>query len=252
MTAEFLTQGMSSTKPAAVRIGTAGWALPAVVRGCFGEGASNLARYASRFDCVEINSSFHRRHRPSTWARWAESVPDGFRFSAKLPKTISHGQRLADCDALLAEFLDDVSGLGAKLAVILVQLPPSLAFDALVAPRFLAALAEGSDAQITFEPRHPSWFEPAPDALLRDLRIARVAADPATVPAAAVPGGWSGLAYWRLHGSPRIYRSSYEEERIATFAAAIGDAGVPAWCIFDNTASSAATGNALDLADALR
>src|SRR5690242_19193416 len=110
-------------------IGTAGWALPAGVRDQLGEGESNLARYATRFGGVEVNSSFHRRHRASTWERWAASTPDDFRFSAKVPKTISHVQRLSECDALLAEFIEDVSGLGEKLAVVLLQLPPKLAFD---------------------------------------------------------------------------------------------------------------------------
>ena len=242
---------MDATETDDVRVGTAGWALPAPVRDAFGDGASNLARYATRFDCVEINSSFHRRHRASTWARWAESVPDEFRFSAKLPKTITHDARLAGCEALLAEFIDDVSGLASKLAVILVQLPPKLAFDPLVAPRFLDTLQAATSARIVCEPRHPSWFEDEPERLLAEAGIARVAADPAPVPSAARPGGWTGFAYWRLHGSPQVYRSSYDPQRIAAYAGEMTRRGTPAWCIFDNTASSAATGNALDLARAL-
>jgi len=118
-------------------IGTAGWALPASSRDQFGDGSSTLARYATRFDCVKINSSFHRRHRVDTWQRWAQSVPEHFRFSVKLPKTITHQRRLEQCNGLLAEFADDTLGLGAKRAVILVQLPPKLAFDRSVAHSFL-------------------------------------------------------------------------------------------------------------------
>jgi uncharacterized protein YecE (DUF72 family) len=80
-----------------------------------------------------------------------------------------------------------------------------------------------------------------------------VAADPARHPGAGEPGGWRGLAYLRLHGSPIMYRSSYGD-RIAGYAAALkaeAEAGREAWCVFDNTASSAATGDALALADAL-
>jgi uncharacterized protein YecE (DUF72 family) len=232
-------------------IGTAGWAIPASMRDAFGDGASNLARYATRLGAVEVNSSFHRRHRASTWARWAEETPDHFRFSAKLPKTITHVQRLAECDDLLAGFIDEVSGLGAKLAVILVQLPPKRAFDPLVAPPFLDRLRAATEAQIVCEPRHASWFEEGPDRVLAERRIARVAADPAPVAAAALPGGWPGFAYWRLHGSPHIYRSSYDEARIDAYAAALRGSAGAAWCIFDNTASSAATGNALALSAAL-
>lgn len=241
---------MNGTAPR-FTIGTAGWALPAPVRDRFGAGQTNLARYATRFGGVEVNSSFHRRHRASTWERWAASTPDDFRFSAKIPKTISHVQRLSDCDALLADFIEDVSGLGEKLAVVLLQLPPKLAFDPEVARRFLDALRQSTDVQIVCEPRHPNWFDEGADAMLAERKIARVAADPAPVPAAAVPGGWPGFAYWRLHGSPQIYRSSYEAERIAGYAGAMRAVGTDAWCMFDNTASSAATGNALELSEML-
>jgi uncharacterized protein YecE (DUF72 family) len=227
-------------------IGTAGWSLPADQRESFGDGDSMLARYATRFDCVEINSSFHRRHRPATWQRWADSVPADFRFSVKVPKTITHERKLVDCHDLIAELGDDICGLGAKLAVLLVQLPPKLAFSAREAERFFIALAALGRTQIVCEPRHPSWFEAESERMLGDLKISRVAADPPPVPAAAAPGGWDGFAYWRLHGSPRMYRSSYDDGRLADYARAMA-ARRPAWCIFDNTASSAATGDALAL-----
>lgn len=231
-------------------IGTAGWSIPGKEAERFGPGASLLERYATRFGGVEVNSSFHRPHRRATWERWADSVPAGFRFAVKVPKTISHERRLIDCSDLVASFLDEVGGLGEKLAILLLQLPPKLAFDPLAAEPFLARLTASSPARLVCEPRHPSWFEPGPDALLDRLGIARVAADPAPVPAAARPGGWQGLSYWRLHGSPRMYRSSYDDGRLDLYAALLGAeqaADRPAWCIFDNTAASAATGDALGL-----
>jgi len=226
-------------------IGTAGWTLPAALRDRFGDGASALARYATRFDCVEINSSFHRRHRADTWQRWAQSVPGHFQFSVKLPKAITHQRRLEQCDDLLAEFADDTLGLGAKFAIVLVQLPPKLALDRTVAQPFFESLQAAVSAQIVCEPRHPGWFESEADALLADHRIARVAADPAPVAGAGHPGGSLHLGYWRLHGSPHIYRSSYEAERLAAYADEMRGLAAPCWCIFDNTASSAATDNAL-------
>jgi len=226
-------------------VGTAGWAIPAPARDRFGEGASGLELYATRFDCVEINSSFHRRHRADTWQRWAQSVPEHFQFSLKLPKAITHQRRLEQCDDLLAEFADDTLGLGSKRAVIHVQLPPKLAFDRTVAISFFTSLQAAVGAQIVCEPRHPSWFESEADALLGDHRIARVAADPAPVPGAERPGGSLHLGYWRLHGSPHIYRSSYEAERLVAYADEMRAFAAPCWCIFDNTASSAATDNAL-------
>lgn len=102
------------------------------------------------------------------------------------------------------------------------------------------------------EPRHASWFTAAVNDLLAELRVARVAADPARVPEAAKPGGWPALRYWRLHGSPVMYRSSYRD-RIGHYAAAIAQGpNAQNWCIFDNTASSAAIGDALALAEAMR
>jgi uncharacterized protein YecE (DUF72 family) len=227
-------------------IGTAGWSIPAKDAARFGPGGSALQRYATRFDGVEINSSFYRPHRRATWERWADSVPAGFRFAVKMPKAISHERKLVDCGDLVAGFVDEVGGLGGKLAILLLQLPPKLAFDAEVAAPFLAGLVAASPARVVCEPRHPSWFEPGPDAMLARLEVARVAADPAIVPGAAVPGGWRGLAYWRLHGSPRMYRSSYDDGRIGLLAASIREEE-QAWCIFDNTASSAATGDAVAL-----
>ncbi len=230
-------------------IGTAGWAISAETKGSFPSEGTALERYAARFGAVEINSSFHRPHRPSTWQRWAESVPRDFRFSVKLPKTITHQRKLIDCSDSIAEFLGSTCGLGAKLAVILVQLPPSLAFHRSIAEDFFMLLRAQSGAAIACEPRHASWFEEEAEGLLADIGVARVAADPALAPDAARPGGSTLIRYWRLHGSPHRYRSSYDDPRLQDYAKAIRTSGGESddWCTFDNTASGAATSNALRL-----
>jgi uncharacterized protein YecE (DUF72 family) len=234
------------------RIGTAGWTIPRAVADRFPAEGSGIERYASIFSCAEINSSFHRSHRESTWARWAESVPEGFAFSAKLPKEITHKRRLLDCEALVAAAIAEMRPLGPRLYALLVQLPPSLIFDAAVADAFFVTLRNVWDGGLACEPRHASWFESEAEALLVRHRIARVAADPPPIEAAALPGGWPGLIYYRLHGSPAKYRSSYDDGRIEPLAAQMAAAGAaPAWCIFDNTASSAATADALKLKDLL-
>lgn len=235
------------------RIGTAGWSIPRDLAGGFPADGSALERYACRFPATEINSSFHRPHRLATWARWRDSTPGDFRFAVKLPKVITHERKLDDFEEPLEEFLGQVAMLGEKLAVLLVQLPPKLYFDSAKASRLFAALASASDAAIVCEPRHPDWFTREADALLAAHRVARVAADPAVCEAARHPGGWDGLAYWRLHGSPRMYRSSYAD-RLAHYAellAAEAKRGREAWCIFDNTASSAAAHDALALSRSL-
>jgi uncharacterized protein YecE (DUF72 family) len=228
-------------------VGTAGWTVPNAVADRFPREGNSLQRYAALFRCAEINSTFHRPHRPATFARWADSVGPDFRFSAKLPKTITHQHKLAGCEPLVDEFLAQVAGLGDHLAVLLVQLPPSLAFEPARDGAFFTALKSRTRLALVCEPRHASWFEEEPDALLRELEVARVAADPAKVEAAARSGGWRGLGYYRLHGSPVPYRSSYADGRIEAYAEAIRAEPGPVWCIFDNTASGAAAGDALAL-----
>ena len=216
----------------------------------FPPGASNLSRYATRFRCAEINSSFYRQHRRSTYERWAASVPADFRFAVKLPRAITHDQRLVAADVLLDVFLDEARGLGDRLGPLLVQLPPSLALDAEIAAEFFGELRARHDGDVVCEPRHESWFGAAAAELLALHRVARAGADPARWPDAAIPGGWHGLAYLRLHGSPDMYRSHYDDARLAGVAALLRrhrEAGAACWCIFDNTTLGAATGNALEL-----
>jgi len=231
-------------------VGCAGWSLPRAVQEQFGPGDSHLARYATRFGAVEINSSFHRPHKRSLYEKWAAAVPADFRFCAKLPKTLTQDRRLADCEEPLAEFLAQAGGLGARLACLLVQLPPSLAFDRALARSFLDMLVTRFAGAIALEPRHASWFEPEADGLLRELRVARVLADPVRHPQGRWPGGWPQRVYLRLHGAPRMYYSAYGTDVLQALALRIRAAeaeGAEVWCIFDNTASGAAAGNALEL-----
>jgi len=236
-----------------IRVGTAGWAVPRAVAGEFGAEGSALVRYAARLDAAEINSTFWRRHRPGTMARWRDAVPRTFRFSVKLPRTITHDQALRGVKPLVREFFADVAELGDRLGPVLIQLPPSLAFDQRSAVAFFRSLREHHDGGLALEPRHESWFTGAVGELLARERVARVAADPPRVPGADVPGGDPALMYFRLHGSPVMYRSAYGAARIAELAARLRDVPPAArvWCMFDNTASGAAAGDALALSGLL-
>src|SRR5947209_14530695 len=113
----------------AVRVGCAGWSIPKEHAGCFAEEGSHLVRYAQRFPAVEVNSSFYRPHRPSTYARWAAEAPESIAFSLKVPKEVTHKRRLVEADEPLDRFLGKTAVLGAKPRPLLVQ-PASLAFDA--------------------------------------------------------------------------------------------------------------------------
>jgi uncharacterized protein YecE (DUF72 family) len=235
----------------AVRIGTAGWTIPKQHAGRFPSEGSHLERCAAGFRCVEINSSFHRSHMRKTWERWAASTPAEFRFAVKLPKTITHQAKLVNAGELLQGFFGQVNGLGEKLGPVLIQLPPKQAFDEGLMHEFLTTFRELHAGLAALEPRHASWFASTVDRLLREFHIARVAADPPKgSPLAVRPGGWAGLRYFRLHGSPRTYYSEYTKAALDKWAASIREAPratQQTWVIFDNTALGHATENALTL-----
>ncbi len=222
--------------------------MPRAVANHFPVEGTHLQRYAARLSCTEINSSFYRPHRAETYARWAGSVPADFRFAVKLPRAITHEARLRGAGAALDRFLEQVRGLGDKLGCVLIQLPPSLAFERQPVKRFLDALRRRHAGAAVVEPRHASWFTGAADALLADHGIGRVAADPALTAAARVPGGDRRLSYFRLHGSPRMYFSIYTDRFLRALARQLRAeqaAGAECWCIFDNTAHGGAVPNAL-------
>ena len=241
--------------PGAYHVGCAGWAIPRAAAAHFPGAGSHLERYARVLPAVEINSSFWRDLRPETYARWAARVPPACRFAVKMPREITHVRRLARAARPLARFLAGPARLGAKLGVLLVQLPPGLAFERARAEAFFRALRRRYRRAVACEPRHASWFGALPERLLVRYRVARVAADPVPVAAAAaaVPGGWPRLVYYRLHGSPRRYYSAYDDRFLDRLAATLRARARTAsvWCIFDNTAAGAATANALALLERL-
>jgi uncharacterized protein YecE (DUF72 family) len=239
-----------SGKTSFLHLGTAGWSLPRETWPRFPADGSHLERYAQVFGAVEIDSSFYRPHQAKTYARWAESTPPGFRFAVKLPRQITHDQPLRDAASLLETFLGQAGALGDRLGCLLVQLAPSLAFDAAMVDDFLRLLRERHAGPVALEPRHKTWFKPEADTLLAGHRVARVLADPVLHSGGEDPGGWAGLLYLRLHGSPRIYYSGYSPATLGALARRLRqarDAGADCWCVFDNTAAGLAIPDALSL-----
>lgn len=237
---------MASPALTTVRIGTAGWALPKALRDQQSAGLSVLEQYAAKFDSVEINSSFYKPHRRSTYERWRTSVPAPFRFSVKLPRTITHELGLLRCQSETLAFMDSARGLDDKLAVLLVQLPPSRTFDPRIADAFFGSLRQETSAHIVCEARNPGWFGSAATLVFEQHRVTRVAADPVPPGCEFVSPAKSCFAYLRLHGSPRMYYSVYLIDQLQRVAAAASTA-TEAWCIFDNTAAGAAWADAATL-----
>ena len=235
--------------PRRVYIGTAGWSIPrASAHRCAG-GGTHLERYGRVLPCAEINSSFHRPHASTTYAKWASGTPAPFRFAVKVPRAITHDLKLRRARQPLGRFLSETAGLGKKRGPLLVQLPPSLALEPRVASTFFMLLRDGYRGPIVCEPRHETWFTQTAERLLIRHHVARVATDPVPAKGADVPGGWPGIVYYRLHGSPRKYWSKYDASYLAKLADALRTvpASVDAWCVFDNTASGAALENACEL-----
>jgi uncharacterized protein YecE (DUF72 family) len=240
---------MKKQNDAAPLIGCAGWNIPKEAAAAFPQTGSHLERYAAVFPMVEINSSFYKPHRPQTYARWAESVPPGFRFSVKVPRAITHDAQLRDIGDALARFAGEVGELGEKLGCLLVQLPPKFGFHDETVRDFFLRLQERFDCMIACEGRHPSWFSDTATEVLRERGVTRVIADPAAgQPGPHVPT--TDDVYMRLHGAPRIYYSSYSDEYLAALVRELDgyrQAGRSAWCVFDNTAAGEAVPNALDV-----
>lgn len=235
-----------------IYVGKAGWSLRKEHQPRFPKEGTHLQRYAQKLPAVEINSSFRHWHRPSTYARWADSVPDGFRFSVKIHEDVTHEGNLEEWEPM-SRFLSDTANLGGKLGVYLVQLPPSHVFNKERARAFFGQMREATDVDIVCEPRHSSWFREAPEALLTGFNIGRVAADPPPARGADAPGAWEGVVYYRLHGSPRMYYDSYAKDELAAFVEKLRStrADSAVWCIFNNTARGAGTENALYVWEAL-
>lgn len=229
-------------------IGCAGWTVAKEHAHLFPNKGTHLERYAQFFNAVEINATFYRLPKADTVEKWREMVPPDFRFAVKLSREITHNSRLKDLTNLPL-FLERMGLLQEKLGPVLVQLPPSLSYQEETAVHFFTELRKLYNGIVVFEPRHVSWFNEPVEDMLTGFSISLVAADPPYSPQGTVPGAWPGLAYFRLHGSPKLYYSEYDEAYLEELKSKVQalEQQAPVWVIFDNTASGAAVGNAVSL-----
>jgi uncharacterized protein YecE (DUF72 family) len=247
-----------------LRIGISGWRY-APWRGSFYPKGVTQAReleYASaRLNSIEINGSFYALQRPEHYRRWAEQTPDGFVFSLKGPRFITHMKKLTDVQTPLANFF--ASGplaLGPKLGPVLWQLPPTLGFDADRMNDFLgrlprstaaaAELAKKHDERLddralteadadrplrhVVEVRHPSFRCTEFVELLREQNIGLVIADTAErFP--YLDDVTADLVYVRLHGDEELYVSGYGDTALDGWAARVRDWRAGRVPVTDNT-----------------
>jgi uncharacterized protein YecE (DUF72 family) len=171
-----------------------------------------LRFYAGRLPAVEINNTFYRLPKTALLESWAGQVPEDFRFSIKASQRITHRKRLKDAADETGYLLETTSVLGARLGVILFQLPPYLKVDADRLAEFLTLLPPGTRA--AFEFRHPSWENEAVYGLLRERDCALCIAD--TDGREETPlvrtAGWGYL---------RLRRPSYDDAELRRWAAAV-------------------------------
>lgn len=232
-------------------IGTAGWSIPKDYSESFPPEGSHLKRYSQTFNMVEINSSFYREHQAKTYSRWKDEVQDEFRFSVKLAQKLIHECEFRPKAKELKESLENILHLEEKLGVILIQTPGKMGLHLKNAERFYKLIRKTYDGPLAIEPRNTEWISKESQKLLKDYGISKVIADPER----CAGGGKTilktgGLIYYRLHGSPIIYRSSYSKSYLENLAMQMKKQK-NVWCVFDNTSFGVATQNALDLKDRL-
>jgi uncharacterized protein YecE (DUF72 family) len=171
-----------------------------------------LAYYAERFRTVEVNYTFYKMPTEKLLEGWAAGTPDGFTFTLKAPRRITHDSRLRNCEELTQAFCRTAGTLGPKLGVLLFQLPPNFKRNDDVFGSFLDTLPHG--ARAAFEFRHESWHDEAVFAALRARNFALCIADSEKMSTPVV--GTADYSYFRLRDE------GYQPDDIARWGKIIG------------------------------
>lgn len=233
------------------RIGTSGWSYDHWADVLYPRGlppGQRLAHYAEVFDTVELNGSFYRWPKDSTFAGWREQLPEGFTMSVKAHRGLTHFRRLSAPEPWVERFERCWRALGDRAGVLLVQLHPGQQRDDDRLDSFLGRLP--ANIRVAVELRHPSWNDPAVYALLERRRAAYVVMSGAGLP--CIPRATTDLVYVRMHGPDpeAMYAGSYSEDRLRQWAGQIADwqaDGRDVWVYFNNDVQGHAVRNALSL-----
>lgn len=227
-----------------MKIGVAGWNIPTHLKNHLPLEGTHLERYAKALGAVEINSSFYRDHQAKTYEKWKNSTPETFKFSVKLNQRFSHDKTFKTNLQDLSECLDGMKALEEKLSVLLIQFPGSMMFSPKIEKLF-RGIRRRFEGHMVVEPRNLSWLEEDAVDLYRAYKISKVSADPERC-ASKRKINFAGIEYYRLHGSPELYRSSYTQEFLKALSTKLKP---KTWCIFDNTTFGHGMENALTLQD---
>jgi uncharacterized protein YecE (DUF72 family) len=207
-----------------VVLGTSGWDYPEWVGRVYPRrGVTDRLRYYSGlFPIVEVNSTFYRLPPVSVAASWARRTPERFRFSAKFPQTITHERRLVGAEAELRKFLQVMAPLrdAGKFIAGLLQLPPSLPFDAKSVRAFYESVPAGFPVAVEF--REPSWRSPESMGLLKEFGFAYVVVDEPFLPVDLEVTAPFSYVRWHGRGAQLWYDYTYSEPEIQEWVPKVG------------------------------
>jgi len=176
--------------------------------------------YAKDFNTVEINSTFYRGAKKSNLRRWKKKAPEGFVFTLKAFRVITHLKKLKNAQEEVESFLNEASVLEKNLGSILFQLPPSLKCSPELLKEFIDKLPSGF--RFAFEFRHKSWFESKEiEEILREKNCAFVIVSAPKFPETVkITADW---AYIRFHGKDKWYDYLYSEKEMKYWASIINE-----------------------------
>lgn len=205
-----------------------------------------LSFYAREFDTTEINSSFYHMPRLKTVTNWARKVPPDFKFCPKISKYLTHNKRLKEPEEPLQRFFEAFAQIKEYLGPILIQLPPSLKFEADTVGYFFNVLAaKYGDYSFALEARHPSWMETDAAKSLKKFNIAWVISQ-SGVGFPYLEQVTAHTVYIRFHGPGKLYASSYTDEQMKDYAVKIKKwaKNQDVWVYFNNCYDTVAIANA--------
>jgi len=199
--------------------------------------------YCTQFNTYELNSSFYKFPTTKSLQSWYRKSPDGFKYSIKAPKMITHTKKFIGCETELAEFYAACElGLKDKLACILFQLPPSFHYTPERLSRIFASL--NPDFSNVIEFRHSSWWSDEVHLAFRQHKLLFCSVNYPNLPTNILTT--ANTAYLRLHGNPRLFYSEYSDEELQAMLHQLKALKLnEAFVYFNNTASTAGILNAL-------